>query len=1113
MINFQINSVASINSLSASYYDTFYRFKQYKENYEQGFSLNTIYALNNVVDSSINNYSIQYLTSKKNIGDIIEIDAKVDPLRTITTKLAFNSLYGTDPRYLYIYTYANTISANPRVTACRALLSSDVSFKNNSFFELEIVDSIFLRVKHNIDNTDYYLNYIPQQNTVAFFNYYSNVDTISAEQNDMFRYIIDSDGYLQLFKNTSTGNRVLTLTSAGPGLDENFLSFVQVTSAGFVSGLKNVIKIDYNIKEFLPKNYSSWISYDVRKQNNLTINTDRSIFDRSDQYLLHANINESYDALNLNYITLNNIRSEKNYIKRGTNMIAAAPGIPDVEYREYMSLQTGNSQELGTDNIALTYVWYDKDIKVKNGFDTIFVTPSSIYPYTKLNINDTKFVENGSLAGLTPRLSDNIYQLRKNTDYYNNGRYLVTWLSGGTTGRGVWVDRYYYPDYVTKRTALSSSKPIFSPSFLDPVDALTVDSGSNVAAAAFFDKKSDLCIEPNCTYKYVRVGTDDINEFVTATSPVASGFNNFYDTKNNIQTYNSSEIVYDGAKYNVFNVASSINQSNSFTVSFDLYVDPEGSYGYQLFGNITNKGFGVVGDTRITPFINSYSGKTLKVYNTDLALLHTTEFDSDILDIIKGGGLDDYYVVCNGGRIYKVNTLGVKVKMEVVPEIVGYINYFYDGTSLYFAKNNTTLDVVKVDKNTLGVANITTSIAYTNYAKDLQLNGVKNSIIVYNDVVRSLPAYEVKFYTPDIVYYVLGNGKLIKHDLQADDVKCIISSKSAITDFVVDENYIYLIHNTNTVSIYTHTLDLITSFNAADIITDIKGLISVDIINQYPGTNSSAPARDIVLVYLDKEDTIGLYIPSSSTTVNTKLSGFLPERTNGSRLKTGYTATNFSYFNQFKHSNSIGFNLTLTNYLSTEDIQQKNVSFDYTTLDRGYHTFTYRFDPIQGNITLFVDGERYENLTVQPGKYAIQDILNDNFYSGTAGFYNNTDLATYLKQPGYYYLNGTRLKNVFIYDRPLSDDEILSLNIYDTSIDELVLSIPAGQRNNIEEIIQYFKFRVKDSSSKKINVYIKNAGITDDTMKSNIRNLILQESTSILPIGVNINDIQFVDFK
>lgn len=1113
MINFQINSVASINSLSASYYDDFYRFKQYKENYEQGFTLNNINALNSVVDSSINNHSIQYLTSKKNIGDIIEVDAKVDPLRTITTKLAFNTLGEANPRYLYIYNFVNTLDPNPQVTTCRALLSSDISYENNTLFELEIVDKIFLRIKHNIDNTDYYLNYLPTQNTVAFFRYYSDVESISAERNDMFRYIIDSDGYMQLYKNTTTGNRVLTLSGVGSNKEKNILTFVPITSATFITGYKNLIKIDYNYIEFSPKNHASWISYDVKKQNDLTINTDKSIFNRADQYLLHANINESLKDLKLNYVTLNNIRSERNYIKRGSNMVAATPGTPDVEYREYMSLQTGNSQELGTDNISLTYVWYDKDIKVKSGFDTFFVAPSSIYPYTRLNINDTKFVENGSLAGLTPKLADNIYQLRKNTTSYNNGRYLVTWLSGGSSSRGVWVDRYYYPDYVSKRTALSSSKPVFSPSYLDPIDSLTVDSDRGVAAAAFFDKKSDLCIEPNCLYKYVRVGTDDINNFVSTTSPVASGFDNFYDINNVIQPYSSNKIVYDGTKYNVFNVASSINDSNSFTVSFDLYVDPERQYGYQLLGNLTNKGFGVISDTRITPFINSYSGNTLKVYNTDLLLLYTTVFDTDILDIIKGGGLDDYYVVCNGGRIYKVNTLGVKVKMETVPEIVGYTNYFYDGQHVYFSKNTRTSDIVKVDKNTLEVVSTTTSTSFDFYANDTTLANIKNSIVVYDGIVYNLPAYDVKFYTPEIVYYVLGNSRLIKHNLQSNEITCILNSKSSITDFSVDENYIYIIHNNTKVSVYTHSLDLFTSFNTADFLTDLQALISVDIINQYPNINSSASIRDIVLVYLNTSGKISLYLPSNSNTVSTELIGFIPDRTNGSRLKTGYVATNFSYFNQFKYTNSLNFNLTLANYLNTEDIQQKNIALDYTTLDKGYHTFTYRFDPVQGNITLFIDGVLYENLTVQPGKYAIQDIINDNFYAGTAGFYNNTDLATYLRQPGYYYLNDTQLKNLFIYNRALTDDEILALDIYDTQIDDLVLSIPAGQRNNIEEIIQYFKYRVSGGSSKKINIYVKDTGITDDTMKSNIKNMILKESQSLLPLGVNINDIQFIDFK
>ena len=1003
---------------------------------------------------------------------------------------------------------------NPNVTTCRVLQSAFTGYVNNTYFELEIIDDVFLRVKHNNGKYDYYLNYFPGVNSAFFLKYYSDVSSLTAERNDMFRYILDEDGYLQLFKNTAYGNKILTLSAANDSLGGDKICFVDIPeSSNLLRSPSNIIQINYSVKDLSPKKFSSWISYDVNKQNDLTINEDKSIFDRKDQYLLHANVNESLNELKLNYLTLNNIRSEKNYIKRGTNMIDSTPYVPGVEFRDYVSLQSGNSQELGNDNIALTYVWYDKDILIKNGTDTVFTAPSSIYPYERLNINDTKFVENGSLAGLTPKVADNIYQLRKNKSGFNNGRYLVTWLSGAGSTPGIWVDRYYYPDYISKQEAMGSL-PVFQPSFNDPVDSLIFTNEANVAAAAFFDKRSDLCIEPNCTYKYSRVGSDDVNEFVTSTTPTASGFGSYYDINNVEYSYSSSEIFYDGTRYNKFKVSEQVNNSNSFTVSFDINIDPEANYGYQVIGNITNRGFGVINDTRITPFIFSYGGRVLKAYNTDLNLLYTTEFNTDILDIIKGDGLDDYFVSCNNGDLYKVNTLGVKVKMEKIPSIVGYINYFYDGSYLYFLMSTETSDVIKVDKNNLEVSQILTSQKYRSYDKYGGDYGtiIKNSLVVFDNIPYRLPGREIKYFSPEVVYYTINGKILVRHDIKIDDITFIVQSSSTILDFAIDEDYIYILHNNNELSIYTTSLEKILSQKLDLSITNLKQAISIDLIRQYTSVTSIKSNKDIVITYLTKSNTVGLYVGSSGST-NTELPGVPVSESSNSRVAKGYVATNYSYLNQKYKDKTLNFNLTLTNYLSTEDILQKNISFDYTTLDRGYHTFTYRFDSIQGNISLFVDGQLYENLNVQPGKYAIQNLLNDDLYSGTAGFYNNTDLASYLKQPGYYYLTNTRLKNVFIYDRPLQNDEVVALNLYDTKINDLVLSIPAGQRNNIEEIERYFKYKVKDSSSKKINIYVKNIGIDNIDMRNNIKKLILDETKSILPVGVNINDIQFLDFK
>lgn len=1107
MTNLTVYSVSAINTLSARYYDPFYEYKQYRTAYEQGFALNRVLALSGTVDTTINNYTSQYLTSKKRLDDIFTINEKPITPATITTPLIFNSFFTTDePRYLYIY--KNTLSGvDLPETACRASLSSEITFDNNKYFELEILNSDFLRVKHNNGRKDYFLNFIsegPFRGQVAFYSYSSDTVSLTSERNDMFRYLLDSDGYLQLYKIVTIGNgpqnRVLSLSSNGR------ITFVPILSGSMYRSNSNVIKINYSFNKISPKAASSWISYDSNRQNDLIIDDKKSIFNRKDQYLLHANYNTGGDDLLLNYITLNNARSEKNYIKRGASLIDSGSNFyPDVEFRDYMSLQTGLDQEKGNDNIALTYVWYDKDIKVINGTDTIFKAPSSIYPYDRLNINDTKFVSNGALGGKSPLLSDNVYCLRTDTSGFNNGRYLCTWLSSGSNRQGLWVDRYYYPDLITKEEAMSKY-PVFSPSLLDPIDNLDMADKAKFAVNAFFDKKSDLCIEPNSTYKYSRVGTDDIDAYVTSSSPLVSTFTNFYNFLNKPQEYFSNSIIYDGTKYNKFILSDKINESNAFTISFDIYVDPEINYGYQLLGNLTNRGFGVINDEQITPFLFVFDVNKIKSYNSTFGVLYTTTFDQDVLDIVKGKGLNDFHVICNSGYVYKVNALGAKVKLEIVPEIVGYKNYCQDEKYIYFLMN-VSGQSVKIDKNTLEATAITAQkfVSYSTYST----SGIKG-LLVYNDTLYGVPGENIKYATPSLVYYTLQDKKLLRHNLSNDTVIEFIDTNSEIIDFIIDINdNIVILHNKSVVSVYDKTRSLLFTQNYGAITPQLQ-LVGVDLVRQYNNT-AGGSSIDVVLAFLSVSQELYLYSITNNTAVFTGLYGKYTNYTSTSPRR--YKITNYNYYKQLPIENKLNFNLTLTNYLSTEDIVNKSILFDYTKIDRGYHTFTYRFDPLQGNVTLFVDGDIYENVNLPPGKYAIQDIFSDDLYVGSTGFYNGIDLATYLNQPGYYFINNLRLKNLFIYDRAIRDSEVTALNIFGESINDIILSIPAGQRNNMEEIERYFRFSPSASSSKKINIYLKNLGINNLDIKNNIKNLVLQEASTLLPAGVSINDIQFIDFK
>jgi hypothetical protein len=221
--------------------------------------------------------------------------------------------------------------------------------------------------------------------------------------------------------------------------------------------------------------------------------------------------------------------------------------------------------------------------------------------------------------------------------------------------------------------------------------------------------------------------------------------------------------------------------------------------------------------------------------------------------------------------------------------------------------------------------------------------------------------------------------------------------------------------------------------------------------------------------------------------------------------------TNYNVINHLYDPSSIDFKLTLTNYLNTEDILTKTISFDPTNFEPGFYNFTYRLDTLQGNSTLYINAELYENQTFSPGKYMIQDIFSDEFFIGSTGFQSNMDLSTYLKQPGYYYTKDLTIRNPFIYDRAIDTELVYALYLVQQKLDNIVLSLPAGQRTSKTEIQQFFKFN-RNNSSNHIDIVVRNLNITDATIREQIKTSILAEAKEFTPVGVTINDIVFKDY-
>jgi len=1097
-------SVSSIAFPTAEYNDRHIIIEQTKSTLEQGLNINLIDALSGAKDSKINNYSTFYLTGKNKLSNFISLSSiGSEQYTSLVTKIGFERPNNEPRQYLYIFKSNVDQTSNQKAVGIQPLNKTGL-LANNYFFEIEALNNNLCRLKHNNGLFDFYLNYNTNVDKFVFYQNTDNYKDITREQSDVFRYILDEDGYLQLFKFRDNILNIVTLSA-------NQLVLTPLVQGSLNRGLDNLMYIDYTLDQNIDTFNKSFVAYNNNKTSNLILDTINSSFDEDGQYVFTTAYNTiSSNSLPINYFTLDTNRSEFNYVKRGSNMVEKPAGL-GYDPREYYNFNSGNNQEKGLDKINLNFSFYDKDVFIENGTDTFFVAPSTIYPYDRLNINDTQFVYNGTFAGPTPTLSDKIFIRRQNTTQYDNGRYLCTWLSGGVLGgEGVWVDRYYYPDKISKDAALSSA-PTYSPSFYDSVDTLTLNASDAVLnKEKFFDKLSDAAIEPNVSIKYQRVGNADIKRIVESSTPLISSFDSYNtsklvrgETENYCTEVDTRQLTFDGNRYSVFNVSDKINETKNFTLNFDMYLDPNTKYGFELLGNNTNRGFGIFQDQTVTPFIHVVSDQTLYIYNTDFVLRNKIEFKTKIKQVFKRSALDDYIVTTSGNLFYKVNTQGNKIKLDCGSDILSYIGYYQMHDNIDFISSDQV--VRRINTNTFDVSALS-SAEFDVYKDEFCLY---DNVLEYNDTVYKLPGINNNWENDSTVFYQVSNF-IVKHDLNGSPEAFL---KSDIKDFLVAQNKVYVLKPTeyfvfNTSGVFElsgsiNNISIPSPATAATLSLSGGEFISIDWVNEYRnGINYQYP----VLLAEGNDDKLYLSKGTMPSLTAAVLSGVsFGHNTPKSKL------TNYNVLNHLYDSTSLDFKLTLRNYLDNEDIVTKTISFDPNDFEPGFYNFTYRLDTVQGNSTLYINAELYDNQTFAPGKYMIQDIFSDELFIGSTGFQSNMDLSTYLKQPGYYYTKDLIVRNPFVYNEAIDTELVYALYLLEKRIDDIVLSLPAGQRTSKTEIQQFFKFN-RHNSSNTIDIVVKNLNITDPIVREQIKTSILAEVGNFVPTGITINDIVFKDY-
>ena len=459
---------------------------QFQRNYIDGYSLNFFEGFRDIVDFSAKNYTNFYLSKYgKYSSFLINSEKKIESSK-IFTYLKIGSKY---------LSYVNIdISIYKNLGSCENLdfveYKKPIIGESLFYLNLEIFDNNRCHIFYVLDDIRFYMAcdvtnnvFFIEEDKISF-----SEETINPQD---FTYIYSETlQTLTFLKDTQVGTFYLNVLE-----DELILSLSDDKSSMLFNGfqiekpLNLIFRDDFDV---------SFITYD--SENN--IDESKSIFGNSCNTLFHKNSNRERNELDS--IILKNNLSRDDVFVTGNTLLSNFQ-IPVGNDRNYCSISESVKQEK-TGDLLLNYTFNNEVYHIKKGTNNI-ISPDNMYPFDVISVHDTKFIDCGAFAAYSPEFSDKIYSISPFKSKFENGQTLLcTWLSG-SSDNAVWVDRYYYPDISTKEESLSG-KPLLQATYDRYIEILISNNQNlkeSIDSNKFFDKKSDLLIEPSKKYQYERV--------------------------------------------------------------------------------------------------------------------------------------------------------------------------------------------------------------------------------------------------------------------------------------------------------------------------------------------------------------------------------------------------------------------------------------------------------------------------------------------------------------------------------------------------------------------------------------------------------------------------------
>ena len=1182
-VGLQYKSFNDINAKELTLTDDFFKLKG---NFVKSpvFNYTGYDILKDAYDVKTNNFSNLVLTKKQKNSNILDVKLpdKIENNLDIITTLSFFSDDKNSGAFLCFNKSYDTWDMD--ISSADFKISKGCpEFYQNYLFRIETNEDLnYCQISHNFGDNKYYLEY-----NKNMFQYTDKGDSETTK----FLYHIDNR-FLRLYIKTLTGIKkvkcnilegeyYLTLEDYKGSEDDNINDNIFINTSITSSDL---INSNNNFKYFVD---NSWVTYD-RKNKIDVIDNDYSTFTLDSQFLLH----HEYCTDDVNIIPLKNNLTYQGSLVNGANNTRSNDGFyikkPLVDFKTYTRINSGINQEYGNDNIILSFNFTDQEYHIEPGEECEFYISSSdssvfgpLYPYNTININDTAFIRNGAFGSSTPYLADKFKKLQNENTKYNIGTYLCTWLYQPTSeSTPIWLDRYYYPDMIHRHNALKAD--VFSPSFNNIVDDTYKNSDDKFISEdienfklalqnnTYVDKKSDLIIEPGTSYKYKRIGKNEINSI----------FNDLETSRISIvKDQNTNNVNLDETfAFNKENWRSISSESfkNTQMINFNtnLYINPYKKMGIQIFGSDYNTGVNIQNRKDLAPFHYYASENSVHLMNNNYQIRQSCnifeKYNTPIRRLIIGAPFDDLYILTDNSII--IMEYDLKLKSRILyenienlyalskgePETIGEILSKYQSleynNNLYIPINRKDdkyiikiiLRPEKEEEKSLMARRLSNSEFVNNFT-----NIYDESLIETESIIKSL------YIDKNGILYAFNYDEL-KMSFDGDTIYGLYNTSSEEGDSEKANHNWYYIFNQSIGRLHTAAAASKYAEFASDVSIDkiamnplgemalIRGFRKNATTNEFDEIEKCLEIYDRTKTKIynyplqDFTSVVGLdyytYIDEAFneqmvfSVIGIKLDQItvIEYQSYNQKIKTHYTGINADFIKNFYQAtnsnalinnydeNKMYFNMFLPMGIYNEKL---SIIWDLREAQEGWYNINIEADTDNAIFRIRINDEILGEITYKNNEkfyrfnHTNDSIFDATHYFGIVGKDHGTRLHEILSDSPYdpYVLQNTKTENTTLYIKSLKFHEYQAMRLNYSNINPLTITLPCGIRNGIEEIVRYFKYRTPGFVTNKVKININ--GLDEIKYESEINALkkeiysALQENGDCL---IKINEIEFI---